>query len=73
MDVVRVKINRFREGNGGGFQGIKKGKRRASVKFELIFSHPCFSVVCACIDFFGEASHFTEGADYWSCVSSAKS
>ena len=46
-----------------GFKEDKKGKRRAVfvvVQFELIFRHPCFYVVCACIEFFGEVVHFTE-------------
>ena len=30
-DVVRAKSNRISEGNGGRFQGRRKGKRRASV------------------------------------------
>ena len=46
-----------------GFKEDKKEKRRAVfvvVQFELIFRHPCFYVVCACIEFFGEVVHFTE-------------
>ena len=40
-----------------GFKEDEKGKRRTSdgfvvVQFELIFRHPCFYVVCACIEFF---------------------
>ena len=30
------------------------------IQFELIFCHPCFDVICACIEFFGEVGHFTE-------------
>jgi len=30
------------------------------VKLELIFSHPCFYVICACLEFFGEVGNFTE-------------
>ena len=30
------------------------------VKLELIFSHPCFYVICACIEFFGDVGNFTE-------------
>jgi len=30
------------------------------VKFELIFGHPCFYVICACIEFFWEVGNFTE-------------
>ena len=44
-----------------GFKEDEKGKRRACfvvVQFELIFRHPCFYVVCACIEFFGEVGHF---------------
>ena len=46
-----------------GFKEDEKGKRRACfviVQFELIFRHPCFYVVCACTEFFGEVGHFTE-------------
>ena len=28
--------------------------------FELIFCHPCFDVICACTEFFGEVVYFTE-------------
>ena len=46
------------------FQGRRKGKEKSFcfvvVQFELIFRHPCFHVVCACIEFFGEVGHFTE-------------
>ena len=45
------------------FKEAEKGKRRACfvvVQFELIFRHPCFYVVCACMEFFGEVGHFTE-------------
>ena len=46
------------------FQGRRKGKEKSFcfvvVQFELIFRHPCFYVVCACNEFFGEAGHFTE-------------
>ena len=38
-DVVRAKSNRVREGNGGRFQGGRKGKEKSFcyvvVKFEL--------------------------------------
>ena len=63
-DVVRAKSNRVREGNGRRFQGRRKGKEKSFcfvvVQFELIFRHPCFYVVCACIEFFGEVGHFIE-------------
>ena len=63
-DVVRAKSNRVREGNGGRFQGRRKGKAKSFcfvvVQSELIFGHPCFYVVCACIEFVGEVGHFTE-------------
>ena len=26
----------------------------------MIFGRPCFYVICACIEFFGEVGHFTE-------------
>ena len=32
--------------------------------FELIYSHPCFYVVCACNKFFGEVGHFTEKSGF---------
>ena len=60
-DVVRAKSNRVREGNDRRSQGRRKGKeeslfcRRSEV--ELIFGHPYFYVVCACIEFFGEVGH----------------
>ena len=51
-----------------GFKEDQKGKRRASVfvivQFELIFRHPCFYVVCACIEFFGEVGHFIERSGF---------
>ena len=60
---MRAKSNRVREGNGGRFQGRRKGKEKSFcfvvVKFGLIFDHPCFYVFCACIEFFGEAGHST--------------
>ena len=54
-DVVRAKSNRVREENGG---------KSHVVKFELIFGHPCFYVICACIEFFGEVGHFTERSGF---------
>ena len=30
----------------------------------MIFGHPCFYVVCACIEFFGEVGHFTERSGF---------
>ena len=30
----------------------------------MIFRHPCFYVVCACIEFFGEVGHFTERSGF---------
>ena len=63
-DVVRAKSNQIREGNVRRFQRRRKGKEKSFcfvvVQFELIFRHPCFYVVCACIEFFGEIGHFTE-------------
>ena len=62
-DVVRAKSNRICEGDGGKFQGRREGKEKSCfvvVQFELIFGHPCFYVVCACIEFFGEVGQFTE-------------
>ena len=67
-DVVRAMSNRIREGNGRMFQGRREGKEKSFcfviVQFELIFGHPCFYVVCACIEFFDEAGHFTERSGY---------
>ena len=30
----------------------------------MIFGHPCFYVVCPCIEFFGEVGHFTERSGF---------
>ena len=61
---MRAKSNRVREGNGGRFQGRQKGKEKSFcfviVQFELIFGHPCFYVISACIDFVVEVGNFTE-------------
>ena len=46
-----------------GFKEDEKEKRRACFVFvpiELISGHPCFYVVCVCIELFGEVGHFTE-------------
>ena len=63
-DVVRAKNDLVRDRNGGRFQGIRKGKEKTYclvvVKFERIFGHPCFNVICACIELFGEVGDFTE-------------
>ena len=65
---MRAKSNRIREGNGRRFQGRRKGKEKrfcfVIVQFELIFSHPCFYVICECTEFFGEVGHFTEGSGF---------
>ena len=65
---MRAKSNRVREGNDGRFQGRRKGKEKSFcfvvVHFELIFGHPYFYVVCACIEFFGEVGHFTERSGF---------
>ena len=65
---MRAKSNRAREGNGGRFQGRLKEKEKSFcfvvVQFELIFRHPCFYVVCAGIEFFGEVGHFTERSEF---------
>ena len=39
-----------------GFKEDEKGKSfcLVVVQFEMIFDHPCFYVVCACTEFFGE-------------------
>ena len=43
---MRAKTNRVVEGNGGRFQGRRKGKEKSFcfvvVKSELMFDHPCF-------------------------------
>ena len=58
----------MREENGRSFQGRRKEKEKSFcfvvVQFELIFRHPCFYVVCACIEFFGEVVHFTERSGF---------
>ena len=46
-----------------GFKEDEKGKRRASVLSSFSLS-PCFYVVCACIEFFGEVGHFTERSGF---------
>ena len=66
---MRAKSNRVsREGNGGRFQGRRNGKEKSFcfvvVKFELILGHPCFDVVCAYIEFYGEVGHFTERSGF---------
>ena len=64
---MRAKSNRVREGNGRRFQGRRKGKEKSFcsvVQFELIFRRPCFYVVCACIEFFGEVRHFSERSGF---------
>ena len=65
---MRAKSNRVREGNGGRFQGRRKGKEKSFglivVQFELIFCYPCFQVICACIEFIGEVNLFTERSGY---------
>ena len=65
---MRAKSNRVREGNGRRFQGRRKGKEKSFcfivVQFELNFRHPCFYVVCAYIEFFGEVGHFTERSGF---------
>ena len=70
-DVVRARSNRVGGGGGGGggwgrrFQGRRKGSFCfVVVKFELIFGHPSFYVVCAYTEFFGEVGHFTERSGF---------
>ena len=46
-----------------GFDEEKKEKKSLCfvvVEFELIFLHPCFNVICACTELFGEVVYFTE-------------
>ena len=61
---MRAKSNRVREGDNRRFQGRRKGKEKSFcfvvVQIELIFCHPCFYVICACVEYFGEVGHFTE-------------
>ena len=51
-----------------GFEGDGMGKEKSFcfvvVKFELIFGHPCFYVVCACTEFIGDIGHFTERSGF---------
>ena len=54
-----------------GFDEKKKSFCFVVVKFELIFCHPCFDVICASTEFFGEVVYFTD-RDFLSCVSSGK-
>ena len=65
---MRAKSNRVREGNGRRFQGRRKGKVKSFcfvvVQFELIFRHPCFYVVCAIIESFGEVVHLIERSGF---------
>ena len=65
---MRAKSNRVRKGDGRRLQGIRKGKEKSFcfvvVQFGLIFRHPRFYVVCACIKFFGEIGHFTERSGF---------
>ena len=65
---MRAKSNRVREGNGRRFQGRRKWKEKSFcfvvVQFELIFSHPCFYVICACNEFFGEVGHFSQSSGF---------
>ena len=65
---MRAKSNWVREGNGGKFKGRRKGKEKSFcfvvIKFELIFRHPCFYVICAGIEFFGEVGDFTERSGF---------
>ena len=67
-DVVRAKSNRVRERYGRRFQGRRKRKEKSFcfvvVQFELIFRHPCFYVVCAFTEFFGEVGHFIERSGF---------
>ena len=67
-NVVRAKCNRIREGNGRRFQERRNGKdksvRFVVVQFKPIFGNPCFYVVCACIELFGEVGHCTERSGF---------
>ena len=55
-----AKSNQVREGKQQVLRKKKKKKRFCFViKFELIFGHPCFYVVCACTELFSEVGHFT--------------
>ena len=60
-----AKSNQVREGKQ---QVLRKKKKKKCfcfvIKFELIFGHPCFYVVCACIEFFDEVGHFTERSGF---------
>ena len=51
-----------------GFKEDEKGKEKSFcfvvVQFELIFGHPCFYVICACIEFSGEVGHFTDRSGF---------
>ena len=69
---------RLNESGRGMVDGFKEDKKGTSfcfvvVQFELIFHLPCFYVVCACMSSLVRLVTLLRGADFWSCVSSAKS
>ena len=70
---VRANSNRIREGNGGRFQGRRKGKEllfcRRSVWVDFRSSMFLCRVCMHWVLWWGSL----RGADFWSCVSSAKS
>ena len=43
---------------------MKKEKKKSFCfvvdEFKLIFCHPCFNVICACTEFFGEVVYFSD-------------
>ena len=41
-------------------EGEEKSFCFVVVEFELIYCHPCFDVICACTELFGEVVYFTE-------------
>ena len=47
---------------------MKKGEKKSFcfvvIEFELIFCHPCFDVICAYTEFFGDVVYFTESGGF---------
>ena len=54
---------------GGGGGGEKESFCFVVVRLDLVFGHPCPYIVCACT----RSKTSLRGADFLSCMSSAKS
>ena len=78
-DVVGAKSNRVTEGNGRRFQGRRKGKEKSFcfvvVQFELILASSMFlcRLSVHALSSLVRLVTSLRGADFWSCVPSAKS